>query len=481
MLTLERAMTEYFKLSRPEFSQNNADILPIFAASAVALASQMSVKRYITIPATFYIALIGEPRSGKTSFFNAFLRLFRGTHVGEIPIGSPEAMLKAIKEIRHGYIYYDEVSHLAKLLDSYMGTLLPILNKMYYLDGLSQIRVDNKKSVIVEPESYFVHVFFGGTPADWSVIERKAVGGFVRRTLVLYVKGQIPFFSEPEISIEEEKRRAQLSNLINATLKALTHIRLTVRVKGLTSLAEQLSKEFLDNEKKSMIEEYMYKIIAGRLVANLITLDINEKPRDITADVIKKRIKQNAERYGIKCEDWGTTGDYYEMYLEYDATDVDADNKGSDVKITDYLPPHFARVTFEQLVRSVRPQLSAPDQITMRNVERIRQWLEAGGSVVVSMTKFGREILHVGNPQFYKPVIEILQAAGYIRVVEYQRKGKLAQYVILDPKARICGNCAFYRSLDKCPKLEGIFDFKEAAEKVPPWADACEKFEEVGE
>ena len=57
----------------------------------------------------------------------------------------------------------------------------------------------------------------------------------------------------------------------------------------------------------------------------------------------------------------------------------------------------------------------------------------------------------------------------------------MAKYVVLDTKARICANCVHYRNPQECPLLEGVFDFKEAAAKVPPWRAACEKFEGVEE
>ncbi|MCD6572039.1 MAG: hypothetical protein J7K62_02070, partial [Thermoplasmata archaeon] len=459
MYTLEKAMIEYFKLSRPDFSESNRDILPIFVASAVSLTSKVHIKRYVPIPSTFYVALIGEPRTGKTAFYKAYFRLFRGTGIGEIPLGSPEAMLKGIESTRHGYIWYDEVSHLAKLIDSYMGTLLPLLNKMYYLDGLSQTRTDNRRSVIVDPESYFVHVYFGGTPTDWSMLEKKAVGGFVRRTLVVYTKGMIPFFSETSLSIEEEKRRAKLYNLTNAVLKALNKIEIMVRLKGLSLLAEKLEREQLDNEKKSMIEEYMYKILAGRLIANLITFDINEDPHTIESNIVLERIKENAKKHGVGFEVWNATSTHAEIYLEYKVNSVEETSEDRDPKITDYLPPNFSIMTYEQLVRSVKPQLSAPDQIIMKNIERVKQWLNSGGNVVISKRTFVQQILHTANPQFYKPVLEILQDAGYIRIVDYVYKGRQAQYVVLDPKARICGNCAHYRDPKECPLIKDVFDF----------------------
>jgi len=483
VITLERAMAEYFRFSRPEFCENNPSIPPIFSASAAALATRMWIQRYVPIPATFYIALIGDPRSGKTAFYHAYLRLFQGTGIGQIPVGSPPAMVRSLKEIQHGYIYYDEVSHLAKLIKAYMGDLLPILNRAYYLDAIEQTRTDSKKSVVVDPEEYFVHVYFAGTPKDWKGVEDQAMGGFVRRTLVLYTRGQIPFFVERELSIEEERRRAQLSNLIRATLRALTGIQTFVSLKGLSPLASRLEREMLDVEKKSMVEEYIYKILAGRLLANLVTIDLDDDPDNITADIIRMRIKSNARRQGVGYDEYIIGEGSYEVRLSYDVTNDSDDN---DAKIVDYLPPNFARTTYEQLIRSVRSIAGAPDEITLRNVQRIQQWLNSGGSVVVSKRKFAQQILHTTNPSFYKPVLEILQDAGYIKIVDSMYKGRKVQYVILDTKAKICGNCALFRT-DACPRVQKImqnYDFSNSSdlyqfilEKTRPYDKACDEFE----
>jgi len=481
MYSFARAFSEYFKLKRPEFCRNNPDIPQIFAASAIALASKMWVEGTDEVPGVFYIALIGEPRTGKTSFLRHYFRLFKGTSVSSIPIGSPEAMLKAINEIRHGYVWYDEVAHLAKLMDSYMGTLPTILNKAYYLDELAQIRMDNKKSVIVSAESYFIHVYFAGTENDWANIERKAPGGFVRRTLTLFVDGIIPFFKKYSLSLEEEARRYALEKAINTILTILKNTVITVRLPELPALAEKLEQEYIDNEKKSMIEDYLYKVFAGLLVAHLITFDLSEDPDSWNLNEILERMKRNAERYGIRVEYEDPSRAPVSVSVDARVLSALSDTSKEDVKITDYLPPNFALQIYNMLIDSTKRKISAPDTVVLKNVERIKQWLESKGGVVVSKYQFTREILHTGNPSYYNFVLQILQDAGYIRIVDYAYKGRPAQYVVLDPKARICANCAHYRDPKECPLLKDVFDFKEAATKVPPWKPACEKFEEVEE
>jgi len=476
MPTLEQAMVRYFQLSRREFARNNPGVLPVFSSAAVALATQMWVDGIDMNPATFYIALIGEPRTGKSSFLRHYFRLFRGTVIEDIPIGSPEAMLKAIDSIKHGYVWYDEVAHLAKLIDSYMGTLPTILNKAYYLDVLSQVRVDLKKSVVVPAESYFIHVYFAGTPSDWSQIERKAAGGFIRRTLVINVRGIIPFFKKRVLTPEEERERAKLYNAVREILELLTYLRVTVYLPEFPKLAELLEKEQIDNEKKSMIEEYFYKVYGARVLANLITFDINDDPQAWTVNDILSSIVNNAKKRGIKVELSTSAKPPFEVVIHVPELNDAAEDNAPLVTLDDFLRTASPYTTYKMLVDTVKPYAAAPDSVTIRNVERIKQWLESGGAPVVSMKKFAREILHTGSPQYYQMVLQILEEAGYIRMVEFYYRGRPAKYVILDTNAKICANCVYYRDLEHCPRLRGFESIEEAKHAVPPWEVPCEKF-----
>ena len=481
MLTLEQAITEYLKLSRPQFCENNPFVPTILSAAAVSLASRMWIEGTDLVPGVWYIALVGEPRTGKTAILRSYTHLFRNSPVSRISTGSPEAMLKDIDAVGHGFIWYDEVAHLAKLLDSYMGHLLNILNQAYYLDELSQTRTDSKKSVVVEAESYFIHTYFSGTPEDWALIERKATGGFVRRTLVIPVFGIIPFFKKAHKDRAILNYLSQERVIISKILKELTRFDLRVYLPEFPDLAAELTSAQLEREKKSMVEDYFYKLLAGRAIGQLITFDINEDAAHIDASELVHRMQANAERIGVSVEVLGSTST--KVTLDVVLPDP-AQQPGDDAKthsLSEFMPPFSYVLTFKQLLNTITPRISAPDSVIMKNVERIKEWLEAGNPSIVSTRKFVQNILHTTNPQLYKPVLDVLQDGGYIRIIEYPYKGRMAKYVVLDTKARICANCAHYRNPQECPLLKGVFDFKEAAAKVPPWKPACEKFEEVEE
>jgi hypothetical protein len=277
------------------------------------------------------------------------------------------------------------------------------------------------------------------------------------------------------------KEQARLYNILSAILKALVKVNITVYVTGLSKLRPLLERELLETEKKSMIEEYMYKVIAGRLVAYLIDVPEDVEPDDITPNLLVDVIKSKAEKIGLTLESYEPSPNKFELIIYYQPQDDDPPEAGEELKLTDYLPPSFPYVTYRQLVNAVKPVDVAPDSITHSNVERIRQWLEAGNRVVVSKWEFVRKILHTGNPQFYTTVIQILQDAGYIRLIDGINRGRKVTYVILDPKARICGNCIYYGDAKNCPLAMEIFDPTTYYERVKPWNPVCEKFANLNE
>ena len=95
-----------------------------------------------------------------------------------------------------------------------------------------------------------------------------------------------------------------------------------------------------------------------------------------------------------------------------------------------------------------------------------------------------QEIFNSNNINAYKPTIEALIDAGYIKAVDYIYRGRTVQYIVLDPKAKICANCARYRT-SECPRIAHLFESKAAFDELttivmkmtPPWDKPCEKFE----
>jgi len=480
LYTLEKAVMEYLRLSRAAFCKYNPNVPIIFSSAAVALASRMWVDGSDYWPGTFYIALVGEPGTMKTRFIETYLSLFSGVIPG-IPAGSPEAMVQALGSNRHTYIWFDEVGRLSRNIDSYMATLFPILNIAYYLGEIGQIRTKKEKSVVIPAGEYFLHAYFAGTPKDWGIIERRASDGFVRRTLVLPVTGEVPYYKRDHKNPLIREHIARLRMYIRHILKLLTKLDVDVVLPEYPHLEPILTKLVLDREKRILIHEYSQKIFAARILGNLITFSIDEDLNQVDVNEIIHRMIGNGEKIGVKVDVVENNPEF--VRLQVIVPETIGGSKG--VTLEDYLPPHYEVVTLKMLIRATSPPISAPTPELAENLERIRNWLNSGGSVVVSKTKFVQEIFNSNNVNAYKATIEALADAGYIKLVDYIYRGRTVQYVVLDPKARICANCSKYRT-SECPRIAHLFkeyrtDFdtltKMVMKETPPWGEPCEEFE----
>ena len=477
MPTFESAYVEYMKLKRPHFVKNNPTFPVVFSAAAVSLASRMWIDANDLIPAVWYIALVGSPRSGKTSFIRAHTRLLHNAGIPRIPEGSPEAMLGAINENPHGFIFYDEVSRLAKLMKSYLGTLPTILNLAYYLDDLNHTRTDKKKSITVPAQSYYLHTFFSGTREDWASVEAQAPGGFIRRSLVLPTRGIIPFFTKNNHDDGTLRRISLLERHIIHILYELRGLRLTMLLPGYPSLREKLDRAYLPVERKSMIEEYTYKLVAGRILANLIEVPLSKDPASYQLNEILHNIKSRAEQLGIGFTVVQNTSSSTEIILKMPSPDG-----GSDSTVDSYLLPHLHTSSYDILFRTTKDSLSVPAEAVAENLEKINAWLQSGGDLVVSKTTFIQKIFNSKNFAAYDKLLSLLEEGEYIRRVSGMFRGRQVDYFILDPKARICGNCA-HLGTKKCPLvLEAAKKGKYfVVNKAALARNACDKFEPVGD
>ena len=427
------------------------------------------------MPGTFFIALLGDPGTGKTQFVDAYLKLFTHTNIAPLDVGTPEAVVMNLDEnINNGrpicYLFFDEIDRLAKNIKGYMAHLLPTLNLMYYLNRIGQKRTKKERSVVIPAESYFIHVYFTGVHSSWQTIKEEASRGFVRRTLTINVGGEPPYFvKDPElrdraVRIYREKLRHQLQLL----MRALTQLSITVSLPEFPSLEEKIRKSNLSREKRRMVSEYTQKLVAAQVVSNLIPFDITADYSEVKPQSIISTMKSTGEKFGVKVIVEDDTR--VPILVRVDVPDADSKN------LLEFLPPHFETSTFNIILKVTESESGAPDVIIAENIEKIKDWLDKGGNVVISWTDFGRNILHTGKPQNYQPVIQMLSDFGYIRTVDHIYRGKSVRYVVLDPKAKICANCIHFRS-EECPLLKDVYDLKEKMLKVPPWAKPCEKFE----
>jgi len=480
MRTLEETITEYLKLSTVFFTRNNPSLPLIFSAAAVSLASRMWVYGSRFWPGVFYVALIGEPGTGKSTFLKEYLKLMPTEHIYPIPVGSPEAIVLELDRHRHAYLFFDELDRLARNIKGYMAALPPILNLMYYLDEVGQVRTKREASVRIPAESYYIHAYFSGTPRSWQIISREAAEGFVRRTMVIHVQGTIPFFQRDHDDLAVLRYISELRSKIRAMLELLTHLTITVYLPNYPHLAAALERTQLDHEVKLMLHEYTQKIVAARVVANLIRFDLDEDIERMGPLTLADRMVQAGKELGVEVRVTDRMHEPYALEVVVPSIELPEGKDLTTLPLESFTPPHYEMDTFRKLVQMYINEESAPDDITLKNVERIKEWVRTNKQYVVSKSTFIKQILHTTNPTYYKAVLEVLEDAGYIKIINYPKGRRMRQYVVLDPSASICANCVYFRDPDRCPRLQNARDEADIITTVPPWAAPCEKFKLEG-
>ena len=481
MLTLEKAIVEYLRLSHPPLVRNHPHLPLIFSSAAISLASRLWVDGTGTEPwpGTFYIALIGEPGTMKSAFVNSYTKLFDPSVIKEIARGSPEAVVIDLDEKRHGYLWYDELADITKRLNSYLGPLIPTFNAAYYLRNISQARTKKEKSVFIPAGDYFLHIYFCGTPEDWEAMKEFAAGGFVRRTLVIPVEGEPPYFERDYDDPSIRNYISILRSKIKHILRTLTRFDVEIKLPDYPRLGKEL-KEIVtsrdkreDRENKIMIHEYTQKIIAARVLGNLITFDITDDITKIGVPELVNIMERNSIHLGVDIRVEHVDKDQAVVRIIVPKESGESSNETLDM----FLPPHYEYLTFRFLIETIKVGVDAPTSTIAKNVKKIENWLKGGGPVVVSRRQFIREVLSLREVWEYEPTIKLLVDGGYIKPVDYIRRGRTIPYIVLDTKAKICANCLHFRKKDECPMIDDLMDPREIVLATPPWRPACKKFE----
>jgi len=289
-MNLEEAFLRYYKGTCPDATKGNENIIRILAASMACLATRAMIDMAPPRPATFFIAITGPARTAKSTLLRTLRPVTYTTPISELRGGSPEAIIRDLDERRHSFLIYDEGDQLVKLSHRYMDTLPYLLNQMYYLDPIHMGRT-TRKSVYIDSESYFTNVYFAALPGQWKEVEEIFGEGFRRRVLVLHTNRRIPYFKENRI----DERAAEYLAMIQRSLRALSDVRVRARVEGLDVLAYRLSKELIPETTKSCIEEYMYKMVVGRILTSCTPVSL-----ELTVDEIVSELYENIRDLGVE-------------------------------------------------------------------------------------------------------------------------------------------------------------------------------------
>lgn len=154
-----------------------------------------------------------------------------------------------------------------------------------------------------------------------------------------------------------------------------------------------------------------------------------------------------------------------------------------DINITEYTSPASFIYALHYLTKAMVLPMAGPSPELTELKYRIDTALRDGAPLVMSYTNFIKTLFHTNDVGRYEKLLQLAGEAQIIRIVQgyYKRGGRYVRYVILDPTAKICGNC-IRLGTKKCPLvLEAAAKGKYfIVDKSVLLRSACDNFELEG-
>jgi len=430
---------EYCKVTIPRIYKNNKFAARVLGCMVLNTAARAYAYFSQSLPGNMFIALIGEPGGGKTRLMDCAEAAVLGTHVSVLGPATPEALLESLARERQAILFWDEFGEVVKKAKGdYMSTFSEKMNKAYYLKDLGMRRT-SKPSITLSMRSYYLSAVVTCVPEQWKEAETQFYGGFERRWLPLRIGGELPLFDFGSVNPEGAEILAELHSILSQ-LKGVA-----VAVDGLSSLGkyeQEIKKRVPDREKQIAIAEYLTKIVTAELV-NLALEEIVSQMSQVSQASHKSHGHMKTSQTifvtfcDYICDNMGriVTCDGDKNSVSY----VSVSSQDDVERIVTELVLKYD--ILDNLIRNVagwQPVEEAEMEMLVRRVMKARMEKKA-----MPMRDFVREILGTRNASWYRPRIEALAEAEVIRIVEHMKK----KIVILDPEAKICGNCAKWDGL----------------------------------
>ena len=309
--TLEQLILEAYKLMHPDVYKAEPWIFPILTASIVSLHAGLWIfkpPRFLH-PGSFFIATVGKPNTAKSTILTTTGKIARVGMVKRIEESTPEKLRENLSNLisergfASGFILWDEAGELVKKLESYMDSLPYMLNQIYYSSDIS-FGTTSRGSNAIPAGSYILNMYFASLPDQWSQIESMSAGGFSRRVLPIHLKSKLPYTprnrDEEEFDIDLILKWDELRHKLIPYLKYLQSRQWVLgAVHGMYHLSEKIEKDNeIDEEKKRMLVEYLYKIISTRALANIIpVVEKNITKEDYAW--LDEQVVEMAEKIGV--------------------------------------------------------------------------------------------------------------------------------------------------------------------------------------
>ena len=448
---------EFVKLNHPDVATHNLTAVKLAGAMLLSNIAKIYINTYRQPPASWFLILVGKPRCGKGSIISCVRKVAAtmraaGVHIYTTGESTPEALLPYLNEKHNVIQCWEEVGGMLrrigrgkKIVEYYQG-LDKILNNAYYASQIVHLRKDEKKYVEVEERSYFLSFIWDCTPDEYGELQRVLGGetGFSRRVLPVRMSDvELPYFSD----FKYDPRSVEHLQAMVEIAKMLDEQCFYVDV-DLGFLEDKLRKLDCDRLTKSCIADYTRKLVAACLVDWMIRPGIVATKNSEGYEVMKVM----KEIYGLHLSTLPSHNLTLPYITKHNLITLKSDKNSiiPQVILTSY-----------NLITSLltRFQVLADEEVA-RYSEKTREYLDK--KPCITKKEWVLKVLCGLPSRVYKPLMETLEDIGVIRVVRRKR----GTY-ILDPNAKICGNCVLFDSSlchNVSPGMPACKDFKRLEE-----------------
>jgi hypothetical protein len=409
---------------------NNKFAIRTLGCSVLNTATMSFIYRARSLPGNMFLAFVGNPRAGKSSITACGKAVVLGTHISLLDPSTPEALIEGIEKERLCYLFWDEFGEAVKKAGDYMSTFSEKINRAYYRDNLSMRRA-SKPSISLSARSYYISATVTCSSEQWREAETLFYGGFERRWLTLNTRGKIPLFEDIEPSLEA----AELLAKMHRQLSMLKGWSIVVKNMKLRKYAEYVERKVDDELKQGTVEEYVMKVLAAEVINSHFDeiVKIVSAPSHITSSQ-----QSHISPYVMVCDD------IYDSIGQLVICDKNKNSGGCVKYITiDACDACDELIVKYDIIDNIIAHVTGIEPIAEREMAELVGRLRRVTKKAMLLSEFVREVLKTRNANWYRPRIVALEEGGYIRVVEHRGK----KIVILDPEAKICGNCAKWNGL----------------------------------
>ncbi len=455
----EGPLADWLKIFKMQLSsrvyESNAEKILLLGCQLLNQAAHLFIGDAYRTPANMFTAIVSRSGAGKSTVMRIMREIcYQTPHINVISRGSPEGIEEDIEDLRRGIIFWDEAGELIEKGADYMQRVRNVLNQAYYLDAIER-RKTTKRSVCVKARSYYVSAVFAALPEEWSTLVEKWRGGFERRVLPLRLKKMRRMY-------DREGLKPEIADIIHSLIEWLAPLKdkaFVIDWEAIKPFLEEAARKYdIPEEHEVAIEEYTMFVFSSIILSKVLARigKENLSAGNVTLSHVPNDIRS------LVCD----IDDICDIYIvtHCDIVTLFADENGDRSFVTKALVTLSDIVTrwvLNCFAGSAATQVS--DEVVARILERIAA-LRERGVAYMSYREFVRKILRTGNAKIYRGYLEFLEDAGEIKILSMPRtRGKV---VIVDPNAKICGNCAL---------------FKRACHDVDPTIPACDKFEKIKE